>query len=351
MESISRAVCSLGLVIFSLDRRGGSLIHENGWKADLRRSFHHVETFASVAEDLLETLESLNHSTCNPMDELPEAFECIAEDCATAVEDIRQDMSKTWSYQRSVLSILKLKTWASTIQKYQQLLNPYMESLAGDSHVLESLQNTQPGVINLVSELDTSDTINLAAGVPQHLNTLAEDLIHWKIEFSEPQLYQLLRTLDKFWHNPEALSEASSSDVDDDWSWNDWDDFYEMLDGCRRGLCLISASHRSEEPTPEARNAIIALQKLISDLKDTTKQTAELSGYDGAKRKAEDSEDEDDETGDAAEGSYDQRKKPVSVDLCWIKWVPMKSSPDIYLTEMDKAFSKKVRKENLDSQT
>lgn len=134
MESISRATCSLGLIVYSFNCKYWPLINEHGRRDDSRSSYKVLQNFVSATEDLLEILESLNSSSHNPMGDLPPKFECTAETCATDVEHIRRDMGKgvdmaSFPFHLD-LDILKLRTWTSTLQSYNDLLSPHVKSLA-----------------------------------------------------------------------------------------------------------------------------------------------------------------------------------------------------------------------------
>jgi hypothetical protein len=148
MESISRATCSLGLIVYSFGWNW-SFIDEHGRRDNAYRNNKFLRNFASATEDLLEILESLNSSSHNPMGDLPPKFECTAEACATDIENIRRDMgkgvivdsffpsytrkspeSREWTFYL-YLNLPKVKTWTSTLQSYDNLLRPHVKPLAG----------------------------------------------------------------------------------------------------------------------------------------------------------------------------------------------------------------------------
>lgn len=195
-------------------------------------------------------------------------------------------------------------------------------------------------MVNAISGLDANDGINLKAGVPRHLNILAEDLLLGRMDFSSPQLYRILRTLDETCDEEfpeervEAASEARSMGSSDEESGlcEDWDEFSEMLWTCRQKLPLISLLSHSEDPTPEARNAIIVLQKLTLALRSASQKTLEPSTHGGIKRKAED-EDDEPEYG---------RKKPVRANLRISSLYARKSTPDFYRRAMVKGYKHKI---------
>ncbi|KAF4945221.1 hypothetical protein FGADI_12120 [Fusarium gaditjirri] len=200
------------------------------------------------------------------MGDLPPNFECIAEACATDIENMRRDMGK--------------------------------ESLARNDAGLKKLQNTHPSVVNAISGVDTNDGINLKAGIPQHLNILMEDLLLGRMDFSGPQLYRILRTLDEICDEEfpkeqvKATSETGSMDESDTefWFCEDWESFGDKLWQCKESLGLVSLLNHPEDPTPEARSVIIVLQKLILALKSASQQ--KTSGCAGVKRKVKDMDDE-----------------------------------------------------------
>lgn len=145
------------------------------------------------------------------------------------------------------------------------------------------------------------------------------------MDFSSPQLYRILRTLDEIRDEEfpkeqvEAASEARSMDKNDEefWFCEEWEGFGEKLGECGQNLPLISLLSHPEDPTPEARNAIIVLQKLTLALRSASQQNLEPSAYAGVKRKAED---------EVYEREYG-RMTPVRRIFSMATWAARKSSP------------------------
>ncbi|EXL64886.1 hypothetical protein FOPG_18868 [Fusarium oxysporum f. sp. conglutinans race 2 54008] len=120
------------------------------------------------------------------------------------------------------------------------------------------------------------------------------------MDFSCPQLYRILRTLDEIYDEKfprdqdEAASNAGSMDESDTefWFCEQWESFGEKLWECKEKLRLVSLLNHPEDPTPEARNAIIVLQKLTLALRSASQQNLKPSAHAGVKRKAEDADNE-----------------------------------------------------------
>lgn len=196
-------------------------------------------------------------------------------------------------------------------------------------------------MVNAISGEDANEGIDLKAEIPRHLNILAEDLLLGRMDFSSSQLYRILRTLDEICDDEfpkeqvEAASEATSTDENDTESWfcEEWESFGEKLGECEWNLGLISLLSHPEDPTPEALNAIIVLQKLTLALRSASQQSLEPSAPAGVKRKAED---EDDEL------QY-RRKRPVRAYLCrFAGLVARKSAVEFHRNGLLEGYKHKV---------
>ena len=139
MENISEAVCSLGLIAFSLENSLPTYVAPTQQKNKGRQW---LATFVAAIEILGDILEALDSSSWNPMEPLTPAFNKAAEDCASNLQDIESRIRELMaqgrgSFARWNLGEETVKGMFSVLNSHIRILGPYVNSLP------RSVENTQ----------------------------------------------------------------------------------------------------------------------------------------------------------------------------------------------------------------
>ncbi|KAI2629961.1 hypothetical protein GGR54DRAFT_636141 [Hypoxylon sp. NC1633] len=283
MESISDATCSLGLIAFSLEnavdsKDPGQGISEKDWKS--------IKAFASAIEELLEILETLDTSPQNPVTQPPQGFEQGAENCAIDIEEMRRGIKENnpGLTRNLKLDMEKVRDMTLVLESHSKVLRPYIKSLVRGTYLQEGFRYTDSTMSSAIFELDSQRDIDTSGAVPSQLRAIARSLEDGMMDFSGPQLYHLLKILKEMdnLEYPEDPDETSDSNPA-----YTWEELGEALHVSRRGLCEVALSTHPEDPTPEAREAIVTLQGLILALRKPSSNKVEADTQSSRKRKIE----------------------------------------------------------------
>ncbi|KAI1370373.1 hypothetical protein F4677DRAFT_364942 [Hypoxylon crocopeplum] len=283
MDSITHANCTLGLISFSLENPMREYQNsKERWKYIPDHNWKLVEEFASAIEELLEVLETLDTSPHNPMVPLPQRFQTIADKCARDMEKMRRGIKKyndglTWSLELKMQNVI---TMTSAMKSHTKYLRPYVETLSGGLYPLQILQDMGSATSSAAFKLNIIDDIDTNGRVPGDVGTIAKSLCTETVNFSAPQLYQLLKIL-------KELGGSKFPEHEDQIGDHSWRDLKYQLQACKKGLCATALSSHPEHPTPEGRDAIIALQRLVLALQSSPQNDLQSTVPRAGKRKAE----------------------------------------------------------------